>query len=308
MSAGLGPSSGISFERSAPVRGAMLCSSCPFLPIFLRSRSTCWMARSRFFEERAASASIEAPAEPLFCIGALPFDWLLPRVSSRRSPSLLTAPVVLLKIPGTTTEPAVPTLLFVSVLLPFELDEPLVVAPLALEEPMGELAAELLVLDPEREPFALPELAFAEVALPFAVVLRFAVFAAELSVLFPERLPSTPPELFVNPLLMVVLVVPSALVVVVVVKLPFVVLDVIAWLAVPLVRLTPTWGAPVVCAPDVATDVPAGRAAVCAKAEPATAMTTVVTTYAGDSLRIVISLVNLLKSKEITVQYTCPSG
>ena len=298
MRTGLGPSSGISFERSAPVRGAMLCSSCPLRPIFLRSRSTCWMARSRFFEERAASASTEATAEPLFCIGALPFDWLLPRVSSRRSPSLLTAPVVLLRIPGTTTEPAVPTVLFVSVLLPFALDEPLVVVPLALEEPMGEFAAELLVFMPEREPFAFLELAFADVVLPFAVelpfadVLRFAVLAAELSVLLPERLPSTPPELFVKPLLMVVLVLPSALVVVVVVKLPFVVLEVVAWLALPLVRLAPAWGAPVVCAPDVATDVPAGRAAVCAKAEPATAMTTVVTTYAGDSLRIVISLVN----------------
>src|SRR5258705_5333496 len=128
------------------------------------------------------------------------------------------------------------------------------------------------------------------------VPLVVAVLAAELAVLLPERLASMPPELLTRPLLKVVVVEPSAFVTVVLVKLLLLADVPTLALASPIVRLAPAGGAAAVLAVDVPAVVPAGRAALCANAEPATAITTVATTYAGESMRIAVSLVMTLKS------------
>jgi hypothetical protein len=153
------------------------------------------------------------------------------------------------------------------------------------------LAAELVVLLPEREPLKLLLVVFDVV-----VALVVAVLAAELVVLLPERLPSMPPELLTRPLLKVVVVEPSAFVTVVLVKL-LLLGDVVAdEFAVPLVRFGVTVGEFAILAVDAPAVVPAGRAALCANAEPVTAITTVATTYADESMRIAVSLMMTLKS------------
>jgi hypothetical protein len=220
-------------------------------------------------------------------------------VSSVRSPSLVTPPATPPMIAG-FTKPFTPVVLALrlplvvaaplsvplpdAALLPFTLE-----APLALVEPIAALLAELFMFEPERVPFAfafaLEDVDELLLALPEVdEVEPIGAFAAELAVLLPERLVSL---VLPEPELALLLDVPSnALLLPEALALALAAFDAVdgvcAWVARSVVVLVVAW-------------VPAGlatRAWDCASAAvPATAMTTDVTTYAGASLRIVVSLI-----------------
>src|SRR5204863_3893062 len=106
---------------------------------------------------------------------ALPWSIKLPALSNTRSPSVVTPPTVPLitgftnAAPGTNTVPALPLLVAsVAVVVLFTLEDPVGVT--VAEEPIAELAAELLVLLPEREPLTELLDVLLEAVVPFAVV------------------------------------------------------------------------------------------------------------------------------------------
>src|SRR5258708_1872566 len=143
-SAGVGPSSGISLERSTLVRGAIVFRSWPFLPIFLRSRSADLMTRSRLTEERRTSA-VAVPRDTRSTETALrSIASERSRSSRRRSPSRVTPPAAPLTSPelkrftGSVVVVVVPSTAVVTIVrVPSAFNIVEVVDPSELVSPVG---------------------------------------------------------------------------------------------------------------------------------------------------------------------------